>query len=102
MPPAAAATPLCLGKRSSGWGGYMPFRGSLDEVVITQILPAPLPSIHARLENGQIIISWTGCGWLEWAPNIRGPWQAVPNPVRPYVVSPSAQRAFYRLRTDTD
>ena len=48
------------------------------------------------MNNGQLTISWTGSGDLEWAPEVTGPWTAVtPIPTTPYSGNFSvATRAF--------
>jgi hypothetical protein len=49
------------------------------------------------LENGQVVIRWTGGGTLEAAPNIDGPWVPQP-PINPTVLNPVAGQQFFRLR----
>ena len=36
-PPASTTNPLGIGKRLSGWGGYLPFDGVIDEIRISNI-----------------------------------------------------------------
>ena len=59
--------------------------------------PEFLPSV---VNNGQLTLSWTGSGNLEWAPAVTGPWAAItPSPATPYSENLSvADRRFYRLR----
>ena len=52
------------------------------------------------MENGQVTLSWTGLGNLEWAPSLDGPWTTItPTPGTPYSEDVSvADQRFYRLR----
>jgi len=78
-PPALTTAGLGIGKRLSGWGGYMPFQGSMDEVRVANLLPAePLTLSIARV-GGQIVISWQNCGILQWASEPTGEWSDVPD-----------------------
>lgn len=94
--PASTTQPLCIGKRSSGWGAYMPFLGTVDEVRISR---APLVSstLSASLSNTNVVISWTGFGTLEAATNVIGPYLTVTNATCPYTVTPTVPEMFYRL-----
>jgi len=42
-PPASTLQSLSIGERLSGWGGYMPFRGVIDDVIISRLDAPPLP-----------------------------------------------------------
>jgi hypothetical protein len=63
--------------------------------------PPALPPefLQSVVSNGQLTLSWTGSGNLEWAPEVTGPWTAVtPIPTTPYSENFSvAARRFYRL-----
>ncbi|SPE62746.1 exported hypothetical protein [Verrucomicrobia bacterium] len=60
-------------------------------------LPAPLKFFPPVLSQGQIILSWSGSGRLQWAPTVRGPWTFVtPAPSSPYSASAQGNR-FFRL-----
>ena len=52
------------------------------------------------VNNGQLTLSWTGIGNLEWAPSLSGPWTTIaPAPGTPYSEDLSvADLRFYRLR----
>lgn len=51
-----------------------------------------------RLEAGKVVIEWQGAGALESAPDVRGPWLAVPNAVSPHTTDPALDaRRFFRL-----
>lgn len=96
--PAATTANLGIGKRLSGWGGYMPFLGSIDSVEVARLLPASPPVLSAfRLED-RLFISWTACGVLQTAPAVLGPWTDLQEASTPHIATPSADRAFYRLR----
>ena len=41
-------------------------------------------------------ISWSGAGTLEWAPQVGGPWTAMPGATSPVTVTPTGSK-FYRL-----
>jgi parallel beta-helix repeat protein len=71
-PPASTTANLGIGKRLSGWGGYMPFLGSIDEVRISTIardkvlvinVPADYPTIQGAVDAAypnNIIHVWNG------------------------------------------
>jgi len=61
---------------------------------------APLEILQPVVSNGQVTLTWTGTGNLEWSPNLLNPWTPIiPAPVSPYseALAPGAKR-FYRLR----
>ena len=64
--------------------------------------PPALPPefLQPVVGNGQLTLSWSGSGNLEWAPEVTGPWTAVtPIPTTPYSENFSvADQRFYRLR----
>jgi len=71
-PPASTTSNLGIGKRLSGWGGYMPFLGTIDEVRISNIardrvlvinVPADYPTIQGAVDAAfpnNIIHVWNG------------------------------------------
>jgi hypothetical protein len=83
-----------------GGGNWM----GIDYVQISHLedMPPELPPefLPSVVSNGQLTLSWTGSGNLEWAPEVTGPWTAVaPIATSPYSENFSvADRRFYRLR----
>jgi hypothetical protein len=60
-------------------------------------LPAPLKFLPSVVSSGQITLSWTGSGRLQWAPTVQGPWTFItPAPAPPYSEALVSNR-FYRL-----
>ncbi|MCB1125330.1 MAG: PKD domain-containing protein, partial [Verrucomicrobiae bacterium] len=95
--PGPNSQPLGIGKRLSGWGGYMPFLGSMDEVALSRWGAAPEPVLTVIRSGQRLWILWSDCGWLQSAPDPEGPWTEVTNWTNPHEVQPSQPRAFYRL-----
>jgi hypothetical protein len=61
-------------------------------------LPAPLKFLAPVINSGQITLSWTGSGRLQWAPTLQGPWTFItPAPAPPYAESFVPGNRFYRL-----
>jgi hypothetical protein len=61
-------------------------------------LPSPLKFLSAVVSSGQITLSWTGSGQLQWAPTIQGPWTSItPAPASPYSEALVPGNRFYRL-----
>jgi PA14 domain len=48
--------------------------------------------------GSNITITWTGAGVLQSASDVSGPWTNVPNASSPAAITPSSNRAFYRLK----
>ena len=61
---------------------------------------APPKFNPAVLQNGSLVLSWTGTGTLQEANEVTGSnWTDVPNATNPFTVSVLAQtRKFYRLK----
>jgi parallel beta-helix repeat protein len=64
-PPASTTANLGIGKRLSGWGGFLYFKGYIDEVHITvndapYIASNPNPSHGQNEVSPSTILSWTG------------------------------------------
>lgn len=71
-PPASTTANLGIGKRLSGWGGYMPFLGTIDEVRISTVardkvlvinVPTDYPTIQGAVDAAfpnNIIHVWNG------------------------------------------
>lgn len=55
FPPAMSSRDICVGLRAGGWGGYLPFQGTIDEVVIRRDLPVQYAgySAFAKLDDIQ-------------------------------------------------
>ncbi|MDC0325351.1 hypothetical protein OAM01_01175, partial [bacterium] len=81
---------------ADGGGNWM----GIDYVQIGTIEDdTPLEFMPSVVSDGQMTLSWTGTGNLEWAPAVTGPWNAItPAPTSPHSedVSLATQR-FYRL-----
>jgi hypothetical protein len=99
-----------------GTGNF--FIGQIDEVAIfDKAIPAERIRAHFRagkeggvveeeqpeftgitLSGGNVIISWTGGGTLESAPDATGPWAAVTGATSPHTAQATGTATFYRLR----
>jgi hypothetical protein len=61
-------------------------------------LPAPLKFLPPVVNSGNITLSWTGNGRLEWAPTPQGPWAFItPAPTLTYTEPFVSGNRFYRL-----
>jgi len=56
-----------------------------------------LGGLSIQLSDGNVVISWTGTGVLQTAPEISGPWSNEPAAASPFSVKPLDTRQFYRL-----
>ena len=67
---------------------------------VLRVDPVRPPRLQSpALGNGQATISWSGAGFLEWAPSVAGPWTRImPPPASPYSESfvPGTNR-FFRI-----
>jgi len=45
--PVTSARDICVGLRMGGWGGYLPFHGIIDQVVIRRDIPEPIEGYSA-------------------------------------------------------
>ncbi|MCL5097962.1 MAG: hypothetical protein M1608_10640, partial [Candidatus Omnitrophica bacterium] len=59
---------------------------------------APPGPLSISMQANQVAISWTGAGTLQSADAVTGPWSDVTDASSPYLVSPSGNQKFYRLR----
>jgi hypothetical protein len=51
------------------------------------------------ISDGQITLSWTGNGALQWSSTVLGPWTTIsPTPTSPYSEAVTAGNRFYRLK----
>ncbi|MDA1278004.1 MAG: hypothetical protein O2960_28750, partial [Verrucomicrobia bacterium] len=75
-------------------------RGFFDNAVITGgASAAPVASrLTAALLNGNVVISWTGGGTLQEAPQATGPWADVANAATPFTGPATAASKFFRVR----
>jgi len=61
-------------------------------------LLSPLKFLSPVISSGQITLSWTGSGQLQWAPTVQGPWTSIiPAPASPYSDALVQGNRFYRL-----
>ena len=98
-PPAPTTQACGIGKRLSGWGGFMPFLGRIDEVMISTLQPGESPRLSVtRAAGGQVLVSWSGCGTLQTASDVDGPWTDVLHTSHPHGETPVAASTFYRVR----
>jgi PKD repeat protein len=99
-PPAYSTQSLGVGKRLSGWGGYMPFEGQIDYVIVSRLQTQEGPPAGPDIARwgDQIMIYWDSCGVLQSADEITDQWTDVPGATNPYFTTPNASRMFYRLR----
>ena len=58
------------------------------------------PILDASLQDGRVVISWTGAGTLQSAASLAGPWSDVASTTNRVVVIPVAgpEQQYYRLR----
>jgi hypothetical protein len=60
---------------------------------------APVASrVSAARQDANVVISWTGGGTLQEAPQATGPWTDVANAATPYSAPTTAPSRFYRVR----
>ena len=74
--------------------GYVSLHGELDD---------PMEFLDVSVSDGEITLTWSGEGVLEWAPDVEGPW----NPVEPAPSSTTytediiaSENRFYRLSSE--
>lgn len=75
----------------------------LDDVKISvntqpPVVEAPKFVNIVRNANGAIIVTWTGGGTLQAAPDCTGPFQDVPGATSPYTLIPTSERLFGRIK----
>jgi hypothetical protein len=89
-----------------GWAADGPFVTDYASTRLYNSVPAtftalpsgPLKFLSAVVSSGQITLSWTGSGQLQWAPTIQGPWTSItPAPASPYSEALVPGNRFYRL-----
>ena len=58
-----------------------------------------IPSVaQARRVGAMLVIDWTGCGILQQAPAITGPWSDIYSGASPYSTQHARAMGFYRVR----
>lgn len=97
-PPAPTTANVGIGKRLSGWGGYMPFSGIIDEVRISRLQPVIPPALSLIRFGPQFALTWTTCSILQTASDLAGPWADISEAYSPYLLAPEDPCRFYRLR----
>jgi hypothetical protein len=52
------------------------------------------------LQNGDVVVSWTGAGMLQQADTLTGSWTDIPSATSPYIIPANAlaPQKFYRVR----
>jgi hypothetical protein len=92
------------------WAADGPFTNAVAQVRIYNSKPATFTALPGTvvalpqllppvISNGQITLSWTGSGALQWAPSVTGPWTLVsPQPASPYSEAVTSGKRFYRLQ----
>jgi len=81
-----------------GSGNYL----NIDNLTIPTLVAAPPGPLMVFADRPDLILSWSTPGFLQFAPNVLGPWRDVTgNPSSPVTFFPGdliAARRFYRLR----
>jgi hypothetical protein len=88
-----------------GFGAYVNaatdvVRGYFDNAVVKGgASAAPVASrVSAARQDANVVISWTGGGTLQEAPQATGPWSDVPAAANPFTAPASAPSKFFRVR----
>jgi hypothetical protein len=69
----------------------------VDIATLPPDLPRPV-IIRVTLNGTTLTIMWTGCGGLQQAPEVTGPWTNVPgDPRGSYTTQATEPRMFYRV-----
>src|SRR5262249_43429965 len=71
---------------------------ALELFPVTPSLPPAVMSI-ALLSNGNVVVSWTGNGTLQSAPDVLGPWVNIFTTGQSITLNPTEARRFFRLET---
>jgi uncharacterized repeat protein (TIGR01451 family) len=76
---------------------------SADEATATILNDDPYPALNARLDAGNLVLSWLGGPYtLQSATNASGPYVDIPSAASPYTNSLEIQPGgFFRLRTQS-
>jgi hypothetical protein len=51
----------------------------------------------AKVSPNSVEVNWGGCGILEEATSITGPWTPIQNAASPYIIPATGVAMFYRL-----
>jgi hypothetical protein len=81
---------------ADGGGNWM----GIDYVQLNGTVPGEFLPPAVSVNNGQVTLSWSGPGALEWSSTLVPPWNPItPQPTSPYTeaIAPNGVR-FYRLR----
>jgi hypothetical protein len=71
----------------------------IDDLQIATTTTVIGPTIDSiTLQNGKIVVQWTGTATLEAAPAVTGPWNTVVGAASPYQTTPSQTMQFFRLK----
>jgi hypothetical protein len=90
---------------------YYPFNQSMDMAfqlfipgvatntpTLSVVVAPPQPVLSASMSGGQLTISWSGGGILQYADEVTGPWYDVDFATSPYVAPTDGPQGFYRVR----
>lgn len=97
--PAGPSTISLIYNSSLGNGNYL----NIDNLTIPTLAVAPPGPLVVSNQESNLILSWSTPGFLQSAPDARGPWaDIIGNPPSPVTLSPadpgSTGSRFYRLR----
>jgi hypothetical protein len=71
----------------------------IDDLQIATTTTVVGPTIDSiTLQNGNIVVQWTGAATLEAAPAVTGPWGPVAGATSPYQATASQGMQFFRLK----
>jgi FtsP/CotA-like multicopper oxidase with cupredoxin domain len=62
------------------------------------LVAPPHPVLSASMSGGQLTISWSGGGVLQYADQVTGPWNDVDSATSPYLAPTDGPQGFYRVR----
>jgi hypothetical protein len=73
---------------------------AIDEIEVNTVTMPPVPQLSVTKAAGGAVITWSGGGGLEWAPEVTGPWICIPDALATgYTVdSVAGTMRFYRVR----
>ena len=68
-----------------------PVRPALFQICV------PGAHLSISLDNGKVVISWTGTGHLQCATAVTGPWSDVAGAMNPHTAPAAGAHKFYRV-----